>query len=140
MSCGQTHSQARELIAQGQEAKLLAETLSISRSSLYYRKRAQPSRAHRGDDERIVAACGEKPAYGYRRVAWWLQRKRGMEVNGNAAHVLRETAEVYKVDVAAITTKVKQEFAAKEKAKTEKKASPKKPTKAAGKAVRKVAA
>ena len=91
MSCGQTHSQARELIAQGQEAKLVAETLSISRSSLYYRKRAQPSRAHRGDDERIVAACGEKPAYGYRRVAWWLQRKQGMDVNGKRVlRVMRE--------------------------------------------------
>ena len=53
----------------------MAETLSISRSSLYYCKRAHRSRAHRGDDERIVAACGEKPAYGYRRVAWWVQRK-----------------------------------------------------------------
>jgi ParB family chromosome partitioning protein len=44
---------------------------------------------------------------------------------GNAAHVLRETAEVYKVDVAAITATVKQEFAAKEKAKAAKKTEPK---------------
>ena len=87
MSCGQAHSQARELVAQGKEPKLVAETLSISRSSLYYRKRAHTSRADRSDDERIVAACGEKPAYGYRRVAWWLQRKQHMEVN--AKRVLR---------------------------------------------------
>ena len=26
-------------------------------------------------------ACGEKLAYGYRRVAWWLQRKKGLPVN-----------------------------------------------------------
>jgi len=69
----------------------VAETLSISRSSLYYRKQAHRSRAHRGDDERIVAACGEKPAYGYRRVAWWLQRKQDMEVNGKRVlRVMRE--------------------------------------------------
>ncbi|MGP8187898.1 MAG: chromosome partitioning protein ParB, partial [Terracidiphilus sp.] len=43
---------------------------------------------------------------------------------GNAAHVLREAAEAYKVDVAAITAKVKEEFAAKEKAKAAKKATP----------------
>lgn len=87
MSCGQAHSQARELVAQGKEPKLVAETLSISRSSLYYRKRPHTSRADRTQDERIVAACGEKPAYGYRRVAWWLQRKQHMEVN--AKRVLR---------------------------------------------------
>jgi hypothetical protein len=81
VSCGQAHSQARELVAQGKEAKLVAETLSISRSSLYYRKRPHSSPADRTDDERIVAACGEKPAYGYRRVACWLQRKQHMEVN-----------------------------------------------------------
>lgn len=91
MSCGQAHSQARELVARGKEPKLVAETLSISRSSLYYRKRAHRSRAHRGDDERIVAACGEKPAYGYRRVTWWLQRKQDMDVNGKRVlRVMRE--------------------------------------------------
>jgi ParB family chromosome partitioning protein len=59
---------------------------------------------------------------------------------GNAAHVLREAAEVYKVDVAAITAQVKQEFAAKEKAKTEKKTTLKQPMKAAGKPAKKAAA
>ena len=34
VSCGQAHSSARELVAQGSEAKLVAETLAISRSSL----------------------------------------------------------------------------------------------------------
>jgi ParB family chromosome partitioning protein len=43
---------------------------------------------------------------------------------GNTAHVLRETAEVYKVDVAAITATVKDESVAKEKAKNAKKAAP----------------
>lgn len=38
MSCGPAHSSARELVAQGKEAKLVAETLAISRSSLYYRR------------------------------------------------------------------------------------------------------
>jgi ParB family chromosome partitioning protein len=48
---------------------------------------------------------------------------------------LGEAAEFYKVDVAAITTKVKQEFAAKEKDKTAKKAAPKPPAKIVKKAV-----
>ena len=53
-----------------------------------------------------------------------------------SAKALREAAEFYKVDVAAITAKVKQEFAAKEKAKETKKAAPK----PAAKAVKKAAA
>jgi ParB family chromosome partitioning protein len=59
---------------------------------------------------------------------------------GNASHVLREAAEVYKVDVAAITATVKQEFAAKEKAKTAKKAAPKPPAKAPAKTAKRAAA
>jgi len=39
-----------------------------------------------------------------------------------SAKALREGAEFYKVDVAAITSKVKQEFAAKEKAQATRKA------------------
>jgi len=59
---------------------------------------------------------------------------------GNAAHVLREAAESYKVDVAAITTLVKQEFAAKEKAKAAKTATPKLPIKATTKTAKRAAA
>jgi ParB family chromosome partitioning protein len=51
-----------------------------------------------------------------------------------SAKALREAAEFYKVDVAAITSKVKQEFATKEKTKTAKKAAPKPPVKVAKKA------
>lgn len=43
----------------------------------------------------------------------------------DAAKILHEAAEFYKVDVAAITSKVKQEFAAKDKAKETKKVAPK---------------
>jgi ParB family chromosome partitioning protein len=57
-----------------------------------------------------------------------------------SAKSLREAAEFYKVDVAAITSKVRQEFAAKEKTKTEQKATPKPPTKAPSKAIKKAAA
>ena len=60
---------------------MVAEALAISRSSLYYRKKPRGSRAERTHDEQIVAACGEKPAYGYRRVTWWLRRKEGLRVN-----------------------------------------------------------
>jgi ParB family transcriptional regulator, chromosome partitioning protein len=43
---------------------------------------------------------------------------------GNGANILREAAAAYKVDTDAIATKVKQEFAAKEKAKKEAKPIP----------------
>ena len=51
-----------------------------------------------------------------------------------AAKALHDAAEFYKVDVAAITAKVKQEFAAKVKAKEAKKPAPKQAIKAAKKA------
>jgi ParB family chromosome partitioning protein len=52
----------------------------------------------------------------------------------DAGRVLRDAADIYKVDVAAITTKVKQEFAAKEKTKAAKETTVKRPTKAVKKA------
>ena len=60
VSCSIAHSQARELVTQGYTATLVVNTLMISRSSLYYRKHQQSSRADRTYDEQIVAACGEK--------------------------------------------------------------------------------
>ena len=81
MSCREGHSQARELVAQGYTATPVATALVISRSSLYYQKKSRGSRADRRHDEQIVMACGEKLAYGYRRVAWWLRRKGGLVVN-----------------------------------------------------------
>jgi ParB family chromosome partitioning protein len=48
----------------------------------------------------------------------------------DAGRVLRDAADIYKVDVAAITTKVKQEFAAKEKTNAAKETTAKRPTKA----------
>ena len=44
---------------------------------------------------------------------------------GNASQALRDAATAYKVDTEAISAKVKQEFAEKEKAKATKKAAPK---------------
>ncbi len=49
---------------------------------------------------------------------------------GNSAQVLRDAATAYKVDTDAIAAKVKQEFAAKEKAKEGKKTAPKSRAKA----------
>jgi putative transposase len=58
---------------------------------LYYRKQPRGSRADRRFDEQIVVACGEKPAYGYRRVAWWLRSKEGLHVNRKRVlRVMRE--------------------------------------------------
>ena len=91
MSCGVVHSQARELVTTGYAATLVAATLAISRSSLYYQKQPRGSRADRQFDEQIVVACGAKPAYGYRRVAWWLRRKEGLTVNRKRVlRVMRE--------------------------------------------------
>lgn len=91
MSCGAVHSQVRELVGQGYTATLVARTLAVSRSSLYYRNKPQGSRADRTDDEQIVMARGEKLARGYRRVMWWLQRKGGLMVNRKRVlRVMRE--------------------------------------------------
>src|SRR5271155_2847418 len=79
------------MVRQGRTATVVAETLAISRSSLYYRKKPRGSRADRRCDEQIVVACGEKLAYGYRRVAWWLWRKKGLRVNRKRVlRVMRE--------------------------------------------------
>lgn len=78
-------------MAQGCEVKLVAETIGVSRSSLYYQPRPHGSRANRSLDGFIVEACGAKPAYGYRRVAWWMWRKQGLQVNGKRVlRVMRE--------------------------------------------------
>ena len=91
MSCGEVHSQARALVEHGHAATVVAAALMISRSSLYYRKQPRGSRADRQYDEQIVVACGEKPAYGYRRVAWWLRRKEDLPVNRKRVlRVMRE--------------------------------------------------
>ena len=79
------------MVTQGYAATLVAATLAISRSSLYYQKRPRGRRADRTYDEQIVMACGEKLAYGYRRVTWWLQRKKGLSVNRKRVlRVMRE--------------------------------------------------
>jgi ParB family chromosome partitioning protein len=57
----------------------------------------------------------------------------GAQRVNDAGKVLREAAETYKVDVSQITAKVKQEFAAKEKARANRPASLKSPAKAAKK-------
>jgi ParB family chromosome partitioning protein len=59
---------------------------------------------------------------------------------GNASQVLRDAAMAYKVDPDDIAAKVKREFAAKEKAKTTKKDTPKPPVKAQPKTAKKSAA
>jgi putative transposase len=79
------------MVKQGHPATLVATTLEISRSSLDYRKKPRGSRADRRYDEQIVQACGEKLAYGYRRVAWWLRRKQNLPVNcKRVLRVMRE--------------------------------------------------
>src|SRR5271167_4202874 len=91
MKCGQVHSQARQFVAAGHPAHLVAETLEISRSSLYYRPQPRSSRADRRHDQRIIEVCGDKPAFGYRRVQWWLKDVGGLCVNRKRVlRVMRE--------------------------------------------------
>jgi ParB family chromosome partitioning protein len=52
-----------------------------------------------------------------------------------SSKAIREAAEFYKVDVGAITVKVKQEFATKDKAKAAKTATPKPTAKGAKKRI-----
>jgi hypothetical protein len=55
------------------------------------RKPRVGSRADRTYDEQIVIACGEKLACSYRRVAWWLERRKGLLVNRKRVlRVMRE--------------------------------------------------
>jgi ParB family transcriptional regulator, chromosome partitioning protein len=60
-----------------------------------------------------------------------------MHNQADTAKALRDAAQAYKVDIDAISTTIKQEFAAKEKDKTAKKAAPKPPAKAQQKAAKK---
>jgi putative transposase len=79
------------MVEQGYQRKCVASVLAISRSSLYYQRRPRGSRADRRWDSQIVAACGTKPAYGYRRITWWLRRKEGLAVNRKRGlRVMRE--------------------------------------------------
>lgn len=91
MSCQATHSHARELMRAGYQTALVAATLLISRSSLYYQRKERRSRADRRYDEQIIAACGEKPTFGYRRVTLRLQRKEKLRINHKRVlRVMRE--------------------------------------------------
>ncbi len=56
------------MVAKGYTATLVAATLAISRSSLYYQKKPRGSRADRTYEEQIVVACGK-------RLALWLSTR-----------------------------------------------------------------
>jgi ParB family chromosome partitioning protein len=63
-----------------------------------------------------------------------------MHNHSDSAKILRDAATAYKVDIEAISATVKQEFAAKEKAKSAQKAAPKPPSKALSKPAKKTRA
>jgi ParB family chromosome partitioning protein len=63
-----------------------------------------------------------------------------MHNQSDTAKTLREAAAAYKVDIEGVSATVKQEFAAKEKAKSAKKTAPKPPTKAQSKPAKKTRA
>ena len=63
-----------------------------------------------------------------------------MHNRSDTAKILRDAATAYKVDIEAISATVKQEFAAKEKAKSPQKAAFKPPAKAQSKPAKKTRA
>jgi hypothetical protein len=68
--------------------------------SVYYQKRPRGSRADRTYDEQTVVACGGRLAYAYWRVAWWLQRKKGLLVNRKRVlRVMRERGMLVRAQV-----------------------------------------
>jgi transposase len=73
-SCGELHSQARKLVRQGYEPKVVASALSISRSSLYYRNRPR-CKVRKAEDpdyrETLLSTLHCPPAqYGINRTTW----------------------------------------------------------------------
>ncbi len=58
MSCGQAHSPALQLVAQGGEVKLVAETIAISQSSLYFQPKPRVSRADRNSLDPPISFIG----------------------------------------------------------------------------------
>jgi transposase-like protein len=73
-SCGELHSQARKLVKQGYEAKVVASALSISRSSLYYRNRPR-CKVRKAEDpdyrETLLSTIHCPPSqYGINRTTW----------------------------------------------------------------------
>jgi transposase-like protein len=72
--CGEVQSQARKLVKQGYEPKLVANALSISRSSLYYRNRPR-HKLRKADDpayrETLLSTLHCPPSqYGINRTTW----------------------------------------------------------------------
>jgi hypothetical protein len=91
VSCGAVRTQRREMVTQGVTTTLIAETLAISRSNLYYRKEPRGNRADHSYDEQVVMVCREELGSGYRCVAWGPWRKKGLRVNRKRVlRVMRE--------------------------------------------------
>jgi transposase-like protein len=73
-SCGKLHSQARKLVKQGYEPRVVASALSISRSSLYYRNRPR-RKVRKAEDpeyrETLLSTLHCPPGqYGINRTTW----------------------------------------------------------------------
>ena len=94
MICGKVHSQAREMVKQGYERKFWYWPRcwrSAARACITKSGPAAAGRAQAPGTRRLWRPAGTKPAYGYRRVAWWLKRKEGLWVNRKRVlRVMRE--------------------------------------------------
>ena len=78
---GAVHSQAQKMMTQRLHGHAGRGDAGHQPVRLVLPEKAARQPATKTYDEQIVMACGEKLAYGYRRVAWWLQRKKGLPVN-----------------------------------------------------------
>jgi ParB family transcriptional regulator, chromosome partitioning protein len=107
------------ILARQHGIKKTKEDESIGKLFAAYLRRADEGALGRGVVEAVILLTGSRD---------------------NTAQVLRDAATTYKVDTEVIAAKIKQEFTAKEKVRAEKRTSPKQPTKAAGKPVKKATA
>jgi hypothetical protein len=64
VSCGEVHSQAREIVARGYTATLVAATLAISRPSLYYRNKPEAAGLTEPTMNRSWWRVGKNPRMG----------------------------------------------------------------------------
>jgi len=91
VSCGQLHSQARQFVAEGQRPALIAATLGISRSSLYYRQQTRGSRADRQWTSRSSRSAAKSRPTVTRRVQWWMKHALALKLNRKRVlRVMRE--------------------------------------------------
>jgi len=93
------------MVTQANTATLVGRRLAISRSSLYYQKRREASRADRTYENQSCGMPGKNPRTDI-ACAWWLRRKENLPVNRKRVlRVMRERGLLAASQSSACTTK-----------------------------------